>query len=350
LNIVFQAKSTMFFINCFFLQIAQLIRNTILVVGIIILSFSDLYSQDKSMVVAFGKLKVEWGNLDNTQITLYQDGVKIDNFSPTDNGKFQFNLQLNHQYLFWFEKPGYVTKKVDFSTHIPSDVTSDPEFEPIPDFDFYVTLFKTYPEVDTMFFTNPVGKIKYDAKLIDFDYDKEYNLEIQRHIDEIEDKIKQKHDDEVRKIEEDTKQPVKEDKKPEAKQTAETDTIQEKTPVENIDKESVTQTVENEESIQAEAPNNAASKKSITDNVEAKKIDTKPESSLNETGLHDLVESPEIGGKRVTRTVITSNDITLVYIKVEYKWGGRFFFIEDEPNQYRNISEVYYKLMIAKKQ
>lgn len=340
----------MFFINCFFFQMTQLIRNRILVVSIIILSFSDLYSQDKSMVVAFGKLKVEWGNLDNTQITLYQDGVKIEDFSPTDNGKFQFNLQLNHQYLFWFEKTGYVTKKVDFSTHVPSDVTSDQEFEPFPDFDFYVTLFKTYPDVDTMFFTNPVGKIKYDAKLIDFDYDKEYNLEIQRHLNEIEDQIKQKHDDEVRKIEEETKQPVKEDKKPEATQTAETDTKQEITPVENIDKESVTQTVENEESIQAEAPINAASKKSITDNVESKKVDTKLVSSLNETGLHGMVETPEIGGKRVIRTVITSNDITLVYIKVEYKWGGRFFFIEDEPNQYRNISEVYYNLMIAKKQ
>ncbi|MDA3892378.1 MAG: hypothetical protein PF517_12005 [Salinivirgaceae bacterium] len=50
----------------------------------------------------------------------------------------------------------------------------------------------------------------------------------------------------------------------------------------------------------------------------------------------------DIVGKTITKTPITNNGMTLMYIKVEYTWGGKFFFIEDEPNQYRNISQQYY--------
>jgi hypothetical protein len=320
------------------------------------LSFAELYSQDKASVVAFGKLKVEWGNLDKTKITLYQDGTKLDNFYPTDNGKFQFSLQLNHQYLFWFEKPGYVTKKVDFNTQVPSEVTSDPDFEPFPDFDFYVTLFKIYPDVDTMFFVNPVGKIKYDSKLNDFDYDKEYNLEIQRHMDEIEEQIKQKHDKEVKEIEDAAKNPVEEEKKQEVTQIKVPESNLEKKPDDIPAKES-NQTVNKEEPIKAEVPKNKVSevpkevelKKSVPDVADVEKVNTQPDTFTANKIPQANVESSEIGGKKITRTAITSKDITLIYVKVEYKWGGRFFFIEEEPNQYRNISEVYYNLMLEKK-
>jgi len=54
----------------------------------------------------------------------------------------------------------------------------------------------------------------------------------------------------------------------------------------------------------------------------------------------------EIKGRTILKTNITRNKVTLIYVKVEYNWGGKFFFIEDEPGVYRNISEQFYNLNV----
>jgi hypothetical protein len=59
-----------------------------------------------------------------------------------------FNLLLNLTISTWFEKPDYVTKKVEFNTFVPKSVTSSPNFIPFQDFDFNLTLFEIYLEVD----------------------------------------------------------------------------------------------------------------------------------------------------------------------------------------------------------
>jgi len=169
-----------------------------LLLSILTFLFINLNGQVVDYVVAYGKLKVEWGNTENTLITLYEDGEEIDDFAPEKNGKFQFSLELNHVYMFWFEKPGHVTKKVQFDTKVAESVTSDPEFIPFPDFDFNVTLFETYHDVDTMFFENPVGKIQYSASANDFDWDKDYTLEIQRSMEKIETEIREKHEQKLK--------------------------------------------------------------------------------------------------------------------------------------------------------
>ena len=61
------------------------------------------------------------------------------------------------------------------------------------------------------------------------------------------------------------------------------------------------------------------------------------------------VDKTEAVGKTTTRNEITNNGVTLIYIKVEYTWGGKFFFIEDEPRVYRNISEQYYIKILSNK-
>jgi len=54
----------------------------------------------------------------------------------------------------------------------------------------------------------------------------------------------------------------------------------------------------------------------------------------------------EIKGRTILKTKITRNKVTLIYVKVEYTWGGKFFFIEDEPGVFRNISEQFYNLNV----
>jgi hypothetical protein len=317
-----------------------------LLLAFIFLSMGSVaVAQNDFLVVAFGKLKVEWGNQELTKITLYEDGKQIDLFYPKNNGKFEFSLKLNHQYMFWFEKPGFVTKKVNFNTQIPRAVLDNPDFEPFPDFDFNVSLFKAYPEVDTMFFTKPVGKIKYSADINDFDYDKEYTLEIVNRMEEIENEIirRSQEEDILSKVENANKK-QNENMAALAEETRIDTLEQKKTPLKNepVKQESLQNSkneIKSEPQKQKVNPYSEASpKKNIASNpvFDMPKVLTK---STNQT---------EVAGKTITQTTVNQGNMTLVYIKVVYTWGGKFFFIQDETNQYRNISENYYNVMVAK--
>lgn len=327
-----------------------------------------MLGQNKNELIAFGKLKVEWGNLDSTRIRLYRDGKLIDTYHPSKNGKFEFQLVLNYDYMFWFEKKGYVTKKVSFNTLVPTAVTSDPEFIPFPDFDFYVTLFKSYPEVDTMFFQNPVGKIRYSADINDFDWDKDYTLQIIKRMEEIEKNIKEKHEraEKARKEKEKNKNKQKPKEEPEPQLAQESD--ENISPVSVTEKNTTGQKITNatplkkthtaETSVTKStqpaslAPSNS-NKPTDTNNKSTSIPANKPAlktATINQPANLSTVhrsEQTQGAGKKITRTKVTRGNVTLVYIKVEYSWGGPFYFIQDEVNAYRNISGIFYNKMIS---
>lgn len=48
--------------------------------------------------------------------------------------------------------------------------------------------------------------------------------------------------------------------------------------------------------------------------------------------------------KTVTRVIINKNNHVDVFAKVEHKWGATFYFIENGPQQYENISESFFKV------
>lgn len=343
-----------------------------------------LLAQNQVYFSAYGKFKIEWGNIDSSKITLYEDQIIIDEFSPQNNGKFAFDLSLNHNYMFTFTKPGYVTKKVQFDTHVPVAITSDPEFIPFDDFDFYVTLFKTYPDIDTMFFNQPVGKIQYYEKNNVFDYDKDYAMTVLKRMEEIEKEIRIKHDKEEIRLAKEKKQ-QKEDQLAENKQTKnkEKEVKKEQT---NSKEESITTdkqddaiTINNKKLV----PDNNSEPNTInnTDNTEEvliadnnsiyvtrtaqKKIDDTEKKQLPEINLPETTNTTlenknnstqnktikntyDVNGKKTTRTSIVFNKQKYDLIKVEHSWGPKYFFIQYEHRQYQNISEQYYNIMIAK--
>lgn len=321
--------------------------------------------------------------------------------------------------MFWFEKPGHVTKKVQFNTAVPESVTSDPEFIPFPDFDFYVTLFKTYPEVDTMFFTKPVGKIQYSAEKNDFDWDKNYTLEIQRRMEEIEEEIRQKHEDKLKQeqeaieqakeqeiraeeerreaekqaqIEKERQEKEAKEREKEAKKIADAEEERRKQEEKDREKTEREAAKQAEEEAKVKQSQNEEEPKLVQNNQEEPKVEIpeKPEKTeepqskketdtaqnivteekapivkttkeiegelykpntkpsygrtvtSNTKPVVKQIDKVEIAGRTTTKTKITENNTTLTYVKVEYTWGGRFFFIEDEPGIFRNISEQYY--------
>lgn len=134
-----------------------------------------------------GKLKVEGGSLDGCRMVVYKEGVKHRTVS-SDLNKFSLELDLNSSYVLSFEKNGFVTKKLSFNTQIPAGAPQS-GFTP---FEFVVSLFKQYDGMNTVVFNQPVGMIRYDAKLTDFDYDTDYTKSIQSALDEAQAAVEEK--------------------------------------------------------------------------------------------------------------------------------------------------------------
>ena len=147
---------------------------------------TNSFSQKGKYYIA-GKLKVEKGGLKDAQITIEKNGQKVKSEFVTSSN-FAYELDFQSKYVISFSKPGYVTKKISFSTTVPTDLVGQ-EFAP---FEFEVNLFKQYDGVNTIMFNQPVGKISYSADMDDFTWDTDYTKSIQSALDKIMEEVAEK--------------------------------------------------------------------------------------------------------------------------------------------------------------
>lgn len=155
-----------------------------------------LFGQGKFTVN--GRLKIEGGDVENSRVVVYKNGVKERTITSGLN-KFTLDLDINQTYVMAFEKDGFVAKKISFNTKAPSEAIPN-GFTP---FDFAVSLFKQYDDINLVVFNQPVGIIHYDNKLGDFDYDTDYTKSIQSQLQEVLEKVEQKQKEEEVKAKED---------------------------------------------------------------------------------------------------------------------------------------------------
>lgn len=140
-----------------------------------------------------GRMKIEGGDLAGARAVIYKNGVK--ERSITANlSKFSMELDLNANYIVSFEKDGYVAKKLSFNTHVPAEAAGH-GFTP---FDFAVSLFKQYDDINIVVFNQPVGVIRYESSLGDFDYDTDYTKSIQSQLQDVVDQVERKQKEEGR--------------------------------------------------------------------------------------------------------------------------------------------------------
>ena len=143
--------------------------------------------------VVNGRLKIDGGSLDGSRMVVYMDGVKHRTLN-TDLNRFSLEMELNKSYVLSFEKDGFVTKKLSFNTNVPA-TAAQIGFTP---FSFVVSLFKQYDGLNTVVFNQPVGMIRYDSALADFDYDTDYTKSIQSALDAAQAEVDQKQKNEAR--------------------------------------------------------------------------------------------------------------------------------------------------------
>jgi hypothetical protein len=189
-------------------------RKIVLILGCIIAPFGLALGQEAYIIT--GKLKVETGRLTQGKILVEKNGKKDKQFSAEGNGKFELKLDLNNNYVISFSQEGYVTKKISFDTHVPKD-REEFGFDP---FDFQVIIFKQYDDISTVVFNQPVGQIRFDGEIDDFDYDKDYSKSILKEIEEVEKLVKKKEEEEEKKEKEREKEKKeeKEEEPPEKKE------------------------------------------------------------------------------------------------------------------------------------
>jgi len=139
-----------------------------------------------------GRMKIEGGDLSNTRAVVFKNGVKERTISA-NLSKFSLDLEIGNNYVISFEKDGYVAKKISFNTNAPAEAAAN-GFTP---FDFAVSLFKQYDDVNIVVFNQPVGMIRYDDKTGDFDYDTDYTKSIQSQVQQALAQVEQKQKEEA---------------------------------------------------------------------------------------------------------------------------------------------------------
>jgi flagellar biosynthesis GTPase FlhF len=161
-----------------------------------------------------GRMKVDGSDMSGTRVVVYKNGVK-ERTLTSGLAKFSLDLDLQASYILSFEKDGFVAKKLSFNTKVPGDAAGD-AFTP---FDFAVSIFKQYDDVNIVVFNQPVGVIRYEAGMGDFDYDTDYTKSIQSQLQQTLAAVERKQKEEASKDEEEARN--KERSEAEAKKQAE---------------------------------------------------------------------------------------------------------------------------------
>ncbi len=154
-----------------------------------------------------GRLKIENGDLNGARVVVYKNGQK-ERVLTADLSKFSLDLELNENYILSFEKQGSVSKKLSFNTRVPPEAAVR-TFTP---FDFSVSLFKQYDDLNMVVFNQPVGSIRYEPALSDFDYDMDYTKSIQAKLQEAMEQVERRQKEDAQREAAEAKQRAAEEK------------------------------------------------------------------------------------------------------------------------------------------
>lgn len=178
------------------------VRTLLLALMLILVGSSSIFAQGaEGRFKVNGRLKIDGGDLAGARVVVYRNGAK-ERTITTDLNRFSLELALNSNYVLSFEKDGFVAKKLQFDTKLPVSATAR-VYAP---FEFAVSLFKQYDDLNIVVFNQPVGKIRYESSLEDFDYDTDYTKSIQSQLQQAMAEVEKKQKEEARRAAADAKQ------------------------------------------------------------------------------------------------------------------------------------------------
>ncbi|CAN5487547.1 hypothetical protein BH11BAC2_BH11BAC2_01510 [soil metagenome] len=115
---------------------------------------------------------IENGNYAQSIITIKKNGETVNTFQGNRNSNLK--LEYGNEYMLLFSKPGYITKSIRVNTSVPMERTEN-GFEP---YKIGVRLFKQYEGVNIVIYNQPVAFIRFHNELDEFGYDVDYTKSI----------------------------------------------------------------------------------------------------------------------------------------------------------------------------
>ncbi len=289
-------------------------KKLLFVLLVFVLEFEALKSQE--MYPVRGTVYIREGKASKISLLVTSENTK--EHIPVDiNGDFATKLAWDENFIFYFSKPGYISKRVSFATQIPKEVSKNMIYP----YQILVELFPTFPNADTVFFLNPVAKIKYSKQNNDFDYDLDYQLIVKDKIDKVK------------------KQYSLWQKKP---------TNKAKPAKETISKAEELSVLHYQKSVEVEKKNVALNSKSkhtqIKEYRNVKNNDPFGLPPLKDTYTEGKsIEIHELKGKVITRVIMKNGNYQKSFYKVRHNWGGLYYFVQESPSNFRSISKYNFE-------
>lgn len=362
---------------------------TLLPLLLLLFSCTALYGQRQSALPVTANFKIEEGSLDGSYLVLENLTTET---SQTIKGisKFNLNLPFNNEFLLSFNKPGYITKKIQIDTRAPEDRILQ-GFYPV---NFDVILFKQYEGVNIVVFNQPVARYKFSRMLDEIFYDTDYTKQIQSALKAAEDELKQKREEEKKNAEAIRKEAVKqkadslarakefekqradsldaarkanlakaeeerkakiiadEEQRKQARTAAEEDArrkAKEKAEADERNKQKVQEEAEERKRLAAKQKEEEEEKrKAILTQQQEKREQQKASVSqgydqrnlertnppLPDVKVEEIIEE----NRTITKAIVELPNRDVVYLKIIYKWGGVYFFKENV-----SISETMFR-------
>jgi len=110
---------------------------------------------------------------------LYEDGIKIKTIQTANNGRFNFRLDINKQYIIEVAKEGLISKRIAFNTNMPEDESGRWTSE------FSIGLVKFCDGVNYSVLNEPVDRVSFDSKRREFVSDRDYVSQIRPRFEKV---------------------------------------------------------------------------------------------------------------------------------------------------------------------
>jgi hypothetical protein len=302
------------------------------------------------------QLTIENGSYENTFVNVKKNGESI--YSLPGEKNLRLKLELNSDYLLSFSKNGYITKQI----HVRTDIPEERVRGGLDPYKIGVRLFKQYEGVNIVVYNQPVAFIRYLVDTDEMGYDVDYTKSIMSDLQEAETKLEQKAKEEREQLAVASKEQNKKSvtppaavnsnqtaAEPQAKQDIQNNSVVTTPSYPDNGSEGISSPVQakgNEgddkkntslSPVLGQDEGRTLSMSSGSDNLKpAMAIASGEEKALTQNKV--MVETTKSvsvtdePNRKITTVLIGSPEHVFSYKKIEYKWGGKFYFKEDKTS------------------
>lgn len=300
------------------------------------------------------QLSIENGNYENSFVNVKKNGESI--YSLPGEKNLRLKLELNSDYILSFSKNGYITKQI----HVRTDIPEERVRGGLDPYKIGVRLFKQYEGVNIVVYNQPVAFIRYLVDTDEMGYDVDYTKSIMSDLQIAETKLEQKakeERDQIAAAEKEQKKklvpspdiektihvPLSTEIKSEAKNTSVVTTpiivsagedqtsvaVQQKANAgedSNMSKLSPAVGEDQGNTLKMESGSDKMKTSMAIDKGEEKSL-TQNKVLVETTKSVSVSDEPN---RKVTTVLIGSPEHYSTYKKIEYKWGGKFYFKDEK--------------------